>query len=76
MLILKKLEEANRLKKAWFYPGYLSLHTTKFDYKLFPDVNATEVYNRLTDTWQPYTSTNLQELHEAMLKKYLEQQRG
>ncbi|MEJ8817729.1 GNAT family N-acetyltransferase [Lacibacter sp. H407] len=75
VLILKKLEEAIRLQKAWFYPGYISLHSSKFDYKLFPDLNSTEVYNRLTDIWQPYTSTNLQELHEAMLKEYLEQQR-
>lgn len=75
VLILKKLEEAIRLQKTWFYPGYISLHTTKFDYKLFPAIDATEVYNRLTDTWQPYTSTNLQKLHEAMLKEYLEQQR-
>ena len=74
VLLLKKLEEAIRLQKTYFYPGYISLHTTKFDYKLFPAIDATEVYNRLTDTWQPYASTNLQELYEAMLKEYLDQQ--
>lgn len=76
VLLLLKLEEALRLQKIYFYPGYLSLHTTKFDYKLFPAINATEVYNRLTDEWQPYGTTNLQELHEAMLTEFLKEQRG
>lgn len=76
VLLLKKLEEAIRLRKTYFYPGYISLHTPKFDYKLFPDKGATEVYNRLTDAWQPYTTTNLMELYDAMLMEFLKEQRG
>ena len=74
VLLLLKLEEAIRLQKTYFYPGYISLHTTKFDYKLFPGINVTEVYNRLMDAWQPYTSTDLQVLHEEMLKEFLKEQ--
>ncbi|MEJ8841479.1 GNAT family N-acetyltransferase [Lacibacter sp. H375] len=76
VLLLKKLEEAMRLQKTYFYPGYISLHTTKFDYKLFPAKDATEVYNRLTDAWQPYISCNLQELYDAMLMEFLKEQQG
>ncbi|QNA44271.1 GNAT family N-acetyltransferase [Lacibacter sediminis] len=76
VLLLLKLEEAMRLQKTWFYPGYISLHTAKFDYKLFPDLEATEVYNRLTDAWQPYVQINLQELYDAMLMEFLKEQRG
>lgn len=76
VLILKKLEEAMRLQKTWFYPGYISLHTTKFDYKLFPDVAVTEVYNRLTDQWLPYQTTDLQQLHDEMLQALLKEQRN
>lgn len=75
VLLLKKIEEAIRLKKNWFYPGYISLHTPKFDYKLFPDLEATEVYNRLTDAWQPYVTTNLQVLYDEMLREFLKEQR-
>lgn len=75
VLLLLKLEEAMRLEKTYFYPGYISLHTAKFDYKLFPDVHATEVYNRLTDTWKPYVTSNLQQLYDAMLMEFLEQQK-
>ena len=76
VFLLKKIEEAMRLKKTWFYPGYVSLHTSKFDYKLFPDLQATELYNRLTDAWQPYATTNLQELYDAMLIEFLKEQKG
>lgn len=74
VLLLLKLEEAMRLKKTYFYPGYISLHTTKFDYKLFPALEATEVYNRLLDEWQPYASTNLQQIHDEMITEFLKKQ--
>jgi arginyl-tRNA--protein-N-Asp/Glu arginylyltransferase len=76
VLLLLKIEETLRLQKTYFYPGYVSLHTGKFDYKLFPDLEATEVYNRLTDAWQPYAATNLQELYDTMLIEFLREQRG
>jgi arginyl-tRNA--protein-N-Asp/Glu arginylyltransferase len=74
VLLLLKLEEAIRLGKTWFYPGYISLHTPKFDYKLFPDLEATEVYNRLLDEWTPYAGTNLQQMHDEMIAAFLKKQ--
>jgi arginyl-tRNA--protein-N-Asp/Glu arginylyltransferase len=74
VLLLLKLEEAMRLEKTYFYPGYISLHTPKFDYKLFPDVKATEVYNRLLDEWQPYAGANLQQLYDEMVAAFLKKQ--
>lgn len=76
VLLLLKLDEAKRLQKTYFYPGYMSLHTSKFDYKLFPDLKLTELYNRLTDEWLPYMAVDLQRLHDEMLRKFLEEQRG
>lgn len=76
VLLLLKLEEAMRLGKTWFYPGYMSLHTTKFDYKLFPAMDATEVYDRLTDRWLPYSHVDLQQLHDEMLQVFLKGQGG
>ncbi|WP_255460241.1 hypothetical protein [Lacibacter sediminis] len=43
---------------------------------MFAAIDATEVYNRLTDEWQPCVSTDLQELYDAMLMKFLKEQRG
>lgn len=74
VLLLLKLEEAMRLEKTYFYPGYISLHTTKFDYKLFPGLEVTEVYNRLLDEWQPYAATNLQQIHDEMIAAFLKKQ--
>ncbi len=75
-LVLLKLDEALIQQKTYFYPGYVSLHTPKFDYKLFPDLNATELYHRLNDTWLPYSSVNLQQLHEEMLRSFFEPKKG
>lgn len=76
VLLLLKLEEAMRLQKTYFYPGYISLHTPKFDYKLFPDLEATEVYNRLPDEWQPYVGANLQQIYDEMIAAFLKKQGG
>jgi len=76
VLVLLKLEEALRKGKTFFYPGYISIHNTKFDYKLFPCLDATEVYNRLTDEWVPYVDVDLQRLHVEMLQHFLNGQNG
>lgn len=75
VLVLLKLEEALRSQKTWFYPGYVSLHTPKFDYKLFPDLKATEVYNRLLDEWKAYQETDLQQLYDEMIVAFLKEHR-
>lgn len=76
VLVLLKLEEAQRKGKTFFYPGYISIHNTKFDYKLFPSLDATEVYNRLTDDWVPYAAVDLQALHAEMLQHFFKAQSG
>lgn len=70
VLVLLKLEEALRQGKTFFYPGYISIHNNKFDYKLFPDLQCTDVYNRLSDEWLPYGSMDLQQLHAEMLQAF------
>lgn len=74
VLMLLKLEEAMRLQKTYFYPGYIGLLTPKFDYKVFPGREITEVYNRLTGAWQPYIGSNLMKLHDEMVKIFLMEQ--
>jgi arginine-tRNA-protein transferase len=74
VLMLLKLDEAKRLQKTYFYPGYISLHTSKFDYKLFPDLALTELYNRLTDQWLPYMDVDLQLLHDEMVSTFIKNQ--
>ncbi|RXK59613.1 arginine-tRNA-protein transferase [Lacibacter luteus] len=73
-LVLLKLDEAIQQHKTYFYPGYVSLHTPKFDYKLFPDLNATELYHRLNDAWIAYNSVDLLQLHEEMLRSFFRAQ--
>ncbi len=43
-LMLKKIAFAIENNMQFYYTGYISTGVTKFDYKLFPDVNAIEVY--------------------------------
>ena len=74
VLVLLKLEEALRQGKTFFYPGYISIHNNKFDYKLFPDLQCTDVYNRLTDEWLPHGSMDLQRLHAEMLQAFFKAQ--
>lgn len=75
VLVLLKLEEALRRGKTFFYPGYISIHNNKFDYKLFPCLDATEVYNRLSDEWVAYLDVDLQALHAEMLQHFFKAQR-
>ncbi len=53
-LILKKMDYAVACNMPWYYTGYISTANTKFDYKLFPDASAVEVYLPLENVWMPY----------------------
>lgn len=53
-LILKKVDYALENNIALYYTGYLSTAISKFDYKLFPDAAAIEVYLPLEKQWVPY----------------------
>lgn len=51
-LMLLKINHAQKSNLLWYYPGYLALGTTKFDYKLFPDRSASEYLDRNTGGWR------------------------
>ena len=53
-LILQKLDYAIAKGCTYYYTGYLSTATEKFDYKLFPDIDAVEVFLPIEKRWVPY----------------------
>ena len=53
-LMLKKIDYALANNMAWYYTGYIGTSFTKFDYKLFPDTVAIEVYLPVERKWVPY----------------------
>lgn len=55
-LMLKKIDWALANNLEWYYTGYLSTGTGKFDYKLFPDLSAMEVFLPVEQAWVPFTS--------------------
>jgi leucyl-tRNA---protein transferase len=54
-LMLLKIDYAKKLGKEWYYPGYIAKGCSRFDYKLFPDINATEVFDRARNEWIPFS---------------------
>ncbi|WP_426489789.1 GNAT family N-acetyltransferase [Hymenobacter sp. 102] len=54
-LMLLKLQVAQRQQMFYYYPGYLVHGYPKFDYKLFPDRQATEVFDCTTGLWEPFS---------------------
>jgi arginyl-tRNA--protein-N-Asp/Glu arginylyltransferase len=52
-MMLLKMEYGMAQNMTYYYPGYIALNTTVFDYKIFPKSDAMEVL--LTDgNWYPY----------------------
>lgn len=64
-LILCKMDHARAIGCSFYYTGYISTATEKFDYKLFPDINAIEVFLPLEKHWVPYTNYD-----KTMLEQY------
>jgi len=64
-LMLQKILYATNNNFLLYYTGYISTAISKFDYKLFPDAGAMEVYLPAAKLWVSY---NL--LGKAMLEKY------
>ncbi|MFN0082845.1 MAG: hypothetical protein ACKVOM_10035 [Ferruginibacter sp.] len=69
MLAKKDFSHANNI--SYYYLGYLSTQTTKFDYKIFPDKEAVEVLLPLEKKWISYTSTCKEKLQEYFEKNML-----
>ena len=63
-LILQKIDYAKINQIKYYYTGYISTASTKFDYKIFPDINAMQVFLPADKKWAPYTNFN-KELLEA-----------
>lgn len=66
-LMLKKIDCAYANDVQFYYTGYISTDTTKFDYKLFPDADAIEVLLHRERRWIRY---NL--IGKDGLKNYVE----
>lgn len=55
-LMLLKMEYAKAKNRKWYYPGYIVHNHAGFDYKLFADKNATEVFIPELENWELYNS--------------------
>jgi len=54
-LLLLKTDHARRLQLDYYYPGYVVHGYPKFDYKLFASPAATEVFDNINGSWQPFS---------------------
>ena len=66
-LILNKIEYAIQTGRSHYYPGYISSRISKFDYKLFPDLNATEVMLPYSRNWYPFAPIGKQGLEGILI---------
>lgn len=67
-LILQKIQWAQQHNIPLYYTGYLSTAHAKFNYKLFPDTAAIELYLPVEATWVPYDSLQQDWLQEYYLR--------
>jgi arginyl-tRNA--protein-N-Asp/Glu arginylyltransferase len=70
-LMLLKIEYARQQQMVFYYPGYLVQGMPKFDYKLFPDRAATEVFDCVRQRWLPFAWEAVQEQSAELLREYL-----
>lgn len=64
-MMLEKINYALRTGRSWYYPGYIASGYTKFDYKLYPDRDAAEIFDPSTGLWLPYSPELIKILEEA-----------
>lgn len=55
-LMLQKFQFALSQNMVFYYTGYISTGSTRFDYKTFPDPEAVEVLLPVEQVWVPYNS--------------------
>ena len=58
-LMLLKINYAIASGKLYYYPGYIAGGFSKFDYKLFPDPAAAELYDAKHERWVAYDKSFL-----------------
>jgi arginine-tRNA-protein transferase len=63
-MMLQKLKYALSKNMQFYYTGYISTKSTRFDYKVFPDINAVEVLLPVEQQWAPYHLLNKKFLAE------------
>jgi arginine-tRNA-protein transferase len=68
LLILQKLQYALSQNKLFYYTGYISTGSTRFDYKTFPDPKAVEVLLPDKQQWLPYHLLNKEFLAQYYLQ--------
>jgi arginine-tRNA-protein transferase len=68
MLILQKLQYAALQNKLFYYTGYISTGSSRFDYKTFPDPTAVEVLLPDKQEWMPYNLLGKDFLNEYYRK--------
>jgi arginyl-tRNA--protein-N-Asp/Glu arginylyltransferase len=66
-LMLLKINHARNQQRTYYYPGYLVQHYPKFDYKLFPCLPATEVFDYRTNQWVPFSWEAVTDQSAALL---------
>jgi arginyl-tRNA--protein-N-Asp/Glu arginylyltransferase len=57
-LMLQKLRYALAANMLFYYTGYISTESTRFDYKVFPDPASVEVFLPVEQEWAPYHLLN------------------
>ena len=69
-LMLLKINYAQQTGRTFYYPGYLVVGNTKFDYKLFPCKDATEVYDDNTGQWLPFAWDTVNALTADRMREF------
>ncbi len=69
-LMLLKIYYARKTGRAFYYPGYLVVGNTKFDYKLFPCKAATELYDDNTGQWLPFVWDTVNALTADRMREF------
>ena len=54
-LMLQKIDYAKTNQMNFYYTGYISTSGNKYDYKVFPDENAVEVFMPYEKEWLPFS---------------------
>jgi arginine-tRNA-protein transferase len=67
-LMWLKMNFAMQQNMDYYYTGYISLQSSKFDYKLFPNINAVEVFLPKKQEWQAYNCYNKDGLAEIAMQ--------
>jgi arginyl-tRNA--protein-N-Asp/Glu arginylyltransferase len=68
-LMMLKINQARLQQKTYYYPGYLASNYSKFDYKLFPCLAATEVYDANRDKWYPFSWETVSVLSDEIMAR-------